>query len=222
VNFNTFTSYIGGTARNQILSQTLAATTETEFKVATDNGSGAIAVLSIPTGTGIGGSSDPQGPDVNQAIKWQSGRQTLPFGSPRPGHNSGSFDLGRGFGVRLTGVATPASNAANTLALKIYCGTSKSGSLIASTGALTGTESSTTPAEFIVEAQMFWGSGSQQISGQYWYNLNTGTPGYHVWQAIATPVTSIALTGLNFCATATWGNAVGGVVAVSEFSLYQM
>lgn len=221
MNFSTFSGYIGGTGRNQIVSQTLAATTETEIKVQTDSGTPAIAVLSIPTGSGIGGSVAPLGPNTNASLIYRTGRQGVPVNSSQPAHNSGSFD-GRPFLLRIAGVATPASNAGNTLAIKLYCGTSKSGTNLATTGAVPQA-TTTTSKNFILEAQLLWDSTSQVVNGQFWFNV-PGTSGttYTTWAALSNTATSIALTGMNFCASVTWGNAIGGVVAVSEMSLSEL
>lgn len=223
MNFNTVSSYIGGTGRNQIASQTLAATTETELRVNTDNGTGAIAILTIPSGSGIGGSSSPQGVERNLASPYQTGRLGVPRNTAQPSHNSSSFDVGRPFGIRVAGVVTPASNAGNTFTMIIYCGTSKSGTAICTTGATTGMESSTQAGSFIMETQLLWDSTSQILNGQFWWLINAGgTKSYHVWAQNSAPATSIALAGLNFCVSVTWGNAAGGVVAASEFSFSQL
>jgi hypothetical protein len=222
-NFNTFASFAGGTGRNQIASQTLASTTETEFKVNTDSGTPVIAVLTVPQGTAIVGSATPINPSVNAASPFETGRYATPKNVARPAHSSTAFDNGRGFGFIVKGVVTPASNAANTLTLNLYCGTSKSGTNICTTGALTGTESSTQAGSFVIETQLFWDSTSQILNGQFWYLVNAGaTKSYHVWQQNSNPATSIALSGLNFVASATWGNAAGGTIAVSEMSLYEL
>lgn len=223
MNFSTFTGFIGGTGRNQVASQTLATATETEFKVNTDNGSGAIAVLSIPTGTGIGGSNNPLGPDVNQALLWQTGRQALPFGSARPSHNAQSFDFDRPFLIRLAGVITPASNAGNTYKTTLYLGSTKSGVALTNVTAA-AQNASVAPFGFILEAQLHWDSSAQVVLGQYWYDFNGTTRQYSTWITTTNPTTATAatVTSLNFCATSTWGNAVGGVSAVSEFSISQL
>jgi hypothetical protein len=60
------------------------------------------------------------------------------------------------------------------------------------------------------------------LYGQFWWGVNFGTPSYHVWQANSNAITSVALSGLNFIGVSNWGNAAGGVIAVSEFSLSQL
>lgn len=222
MNFNTLSSYQGGTLRNQIASQTLASVTETEFLLNTDSGTGTIALLTVPSGASIGGSSNPQDPNINSSLLFQGGREALPTNASRPAHSAATFDKGRPFLLRLSGVCTPASNAGNTFALTIYCGTTKAGVALATTGNLTGSQTTTAAASFVMETECIWDSSSQQITGQFWYATGFATPGYHVWAINSNAATGIALAGLTFCASAKWGNAVGGVVAVSEFSLNQI
>jgi hypothetical protein len=220
-NANTFTSLSGGTGDNQIPSQTLAATTETEFQKTTGTTT-AVAVLSIPLGTAIAGSASPQNPSVNAALIGSTGRYYgLPTGASRPSHTATAFES-RPFLVRITGLATPASDAGNTLAVILYLGTTKSGTAIGTT-ATVAQATTTTAKHFIMEAQLMWDSTSQAVTGQYWFSL-PGTSGtvYSTWKTLASAGSTIALTGLNFCASATWGNAVGGVVAVKEFSISEL
>lgn len=222
MNADTIVSYQGGTGRNQIGSQTLASTTETEFKVNQDAGANnAIAVLTMPQGTEIFGSASPQDPNANAAVLMSgNGRQwgRVP-GTNAPYFNSASFDNGRPFIVRVCGLATPASNAGNTLTVKLYLGTSKSGTNIATTGAVPQA-TTTTAKSFIMEAQCIWDSTSQAVTGQFWFQL-AGTSGttYSTWAALSNAGSSITLANLKFVASAQWGNAAGGVVAVSEFSI---
>lgn len=223
---NTIAAYFGGTGRNQIASQTLASTTETEFKVNQDAGAAnAIAVLQIPQQTAIVGSSTAFNSSINSAILVGGlGQPNDPSRlAGRPYFNSTSFDNGKPFLVRLAGVVTPASNAANTLTLILYSGTSKSGTAVCTTGALTGTESSTQAGAFILESQMTWDSVGQILNGQFWYSVSAGaTPSYHVWAVNSATAAVTAVANLKFCASATWGNAAGGTVAVSEFSISQL
>jgi hypothetical protein len=223
MNPSVFSGFIGGTGRNQLLSQTLASTTETEIKVGQDTAAGTIAILTIPTGTGIGGSVPPLNFSDNAALINRTGRTwSRPWASGQPAHNSQSFDSGRQFLIRWTGVATPASNAANTLTLTMYNGTSKSGTSLCTTGALTGTETSTQAGAFVMEAQVQWDSVGQILGGQFWYQVLAGaTESYHVLAATSY-VTAVTLANLNFVITAKWGNAAGGTIASSEFSLSEL
>lgn len=221
MNFNTVAGYIGGTGRNQIASQTLASTTETEFAINNDSGT-SVAVIAPPGQGDIIGSQTPLGVEANPAYLISRGRPAAPRGGTAPWFNSASFDVARPFKVRVAGVITPVSNAANTLTLKIYLGATKAGTAIASTGAMTGTQSSTQAGAFVFEALLVWDSVGQIIGGQQWWSVVAGaTPNYNTWKALTANPTGVTLANLKFCASAQWGNAVGGVIAVSEFSLSQ-
>jgi hypothetical protein len=222
MNANTISGYFGGTGRNQIASQTLATATETEIKVNTD-ASSAIALLTIPQGTAIAGSTAPLDFSDNAALLNRTGRTWgRPVAAGQPAHNTKSFDSGRPFMIRWAGVITPASNAANSLQLIIYNGTSKSGTAIASTGVQTGTETSTQAGSFIIETRLQWDVVSGLLGGQFWYQyLGGATPFYNTWATNTAAATGVTLATLNFCASVKWGNAVGGVCATSEFSLEQ-
>ena len=220
---NVIAAYYGGTARNNILSQTLATATETEFAVVTDTATNPIAVLSMPTQTQILGSQTPLDQATNPAVLNGGFTRISVNSDSNPPYNSGVFDNSKPFLVRICGVATPASNAGNTLAIKLYLGTTKSGTGLGTTAAVP--QATTTTAKgFVLEAQLLWDSTSQAVTGQYWFSL-PGTSGtvYSTWKTLAAAGSSVtAVSGLTFCASATWGNAVGGVVAVSEFSISQL
>lgn len=221
---NVVAAYYGGTGRNQILSQTLATGTETEFKVGNDAAStSVIAVLSMPTQTQILGSTTPLDQAANPAVLGSGFNQAGYYGDSQPAYNSGIFDNGKPFLVRIAGVATPVSNAGNTLAIILYLGTTKAGTALGTTAAVPQA-STTTAKSFILEAELLWDSTSQAVTGQYWFSL-PGTSGtvYSTWKTLAAAGASVtAPSGLTFCASATWGNAVGGVVAISEFSISRL
>jgi hypothetical protein len=212
-----------GTGRGQLLKQTLAAVTETELRVGTDDGNGAIAVLTMPSGTTVGGAVAPLDFSDNAALINRTGRTwSQPHSAGQPAHNSQSFDFGRPFLVRVCGTVTPASDAANTWNLILYYGATKSGTSLAATGALTGMETSTQAGSFILEAQLQWDSVGQRLGGQYWYQVIGGTTeNYNTWKATSY-VSSATLANLKFCASITWGAAAGGVVQASEFSVSQL
>lgn len=222
---NSIAGYVGGTGIGQIPNQTLASTTETEFQQNLTASTTGIAVLSVPGsqttaqyGGGPRGHVPPLNPDANAAkIVDDFGVMFRP--TPPAGFSSSSFDNGRPFLITLCGLITPVSNGANSLAINLYCGTSKSGTKIASTGTNTGTETSTQAGSFVLQALLFWDSTSQFLAGQQWYSVQAGaTPLYNTWKA-TTQATSVALAGLQFCASAVWGNAAGGQIQVQEFSL---
>jgi len=227
MNANTVLGFYSGTGRNQIPSVTLASATETAVVVGTDtSGTTATAFLVIPvfapqgaSSPTITGSFNSLDPDVNgaQLVRY-GGVQSVPLAGQRK-IDSLAFD-GSPFRVALYGTATPASNAANTFQLKLYQGTSTtlaSDNNFAATGALTGTDSSTTPFNFAIQADMCWDSTSQALNGQFYYQVGV-TGGYNTWKA-ATQVTSVTAAKLSFLASYQWGNAVGGTIQVTEFSI---
>lgn len=222
-NSNVITALYGGTGRNQLLSQTLAATTETEIKVGTDAGAGTtIAVLSMPGQGAIIGSQTPNDSTINPALLDSSFSRLGYPPAPMVPYNSGVFDNCHPFLVRVAGVVTPASNAANTWTGILYLGATKGGTAICTTGALTGMETSTESGGFILETQLIWDSTSGELNGQFWYLLNGATPNYHVWAVNSAEGAAAAVANLQWCFSVTWGNSVGGVFAPSEFSVSQL
>lgn len=220
MNADTIVSYFNGTGRGQIPTQVLAATTETEFQVNTDtSGTTSIAVLSIPLQADIRGSNSPMGVEANAALLGDGvGRGLMWSNQSRPYFNSGSFE-GRPFLIRVSGIATPASNGGNSVDIKLYLGTSKSGTKIADTGAVP--EATTTAARaFIMEYQGIWSAASGNLDGQFWFQV-AGTSGttYTTWAAGSAQGSAAAAANLQFCASMTWGNAAGGSTVVSEFSI---
>jgi len=178
-------AYFGGTNRNQILPQALASTAETELKVGTDSSSGTVtAVLSVPLQSSVYGSQTPLDQRVNPSLLNAGFSYLSSPGVPRPAFNSGCFDVSRPFLIRLAGTLTPASNAGNTITLKLYLGTSKAGTNLAATSAV-AQASTTSTYEFLLEAQLKWSSGSGTIRGQFWYDVNGTTPAYQTWMASA-------------------------------------
>lgn len=226
-NSNVITGYVGGTKRSQIPTQTLAATTETAFLINTDTGT-TTAIVKIPSGTGVGGSSTPLDTNnTNSAFLSNGPRQYgPPGGTSHPHYNSTSF-VGRAFKVRLTGTGTAAANAGNTLALTLYVGTTIAGTAIGGTG-LTNTIATASAASlnFIIEATLIWDPTTGSITGSQWYNVNyNGTQPTHAFQApaalLAIP-TAAAVANLSFVASAKWGNAVGGTISITEFVLEEI
>ncbi len=224
MNTNTIIGLVGGTGRNQLITQTLASTTETEFKVGTDTvAGGAIAVLTVPQQTDVVGSFNPLDTEAGGAgLMDNYGRFGVMRGASRPGFNSSSFDYGQPFLLRLCGVATPASNSGNSLTVKLYLDTTKSGTNIATTGAVPQA-TTTTAKNFAIEAQLMWDSVSKAVNGQFWFGL-PGTSGtvYTTWATLTSAGSGIAVSQLQFCASAQWGNAAGGAITLGEFSLSQL
>lgn len=221
---NVIAAYYGGTGRNQILSQTLASGTETEFKIGNDSASASvIAVLAMPTQTQILGAANPLDQSANAAILGGGFNQAGYYGDSQPAYNSGLFDANKPFLVRLAGTIVPASNAGNTFKVTLYLGATKAGVALTNVSAA-AQASSVAPFGFIVEAQLHWDSAAQVVLGQYWYDVNGTTRTYATWATTTNPTTAAAaaVANLQFCATATWGNAIGGVAAVSEFSISRL
>jgi hypothetical protein len=217
-------AYYGGTGRNQILSQTLAAVTETEFKIGNDSAStSVIAVLSLPTQSLILGSQSPIDQTINPSLLDASFARQGYAAAPMVPYNSGVFDNDKPFLVRLAGTITPASNAGNTYKATLYLGTTKAGVALTSVSAA-AQATSVAPFGFLLEAQLHWDSLAQVVIGQYWYDFNGTTRSYNTWAATTNPTTATAaaVANIQFCATSTWGNGVGGVAAVSEFSITQL
>lgn len=221
---NVVTAFYGGTARNQILPQNLASGTETEFKIGNDAGTASvIAVLSMPLQTAIQGSLSPLDQSTNAALL-DAGFTKQGYASvSNPPYNSGVFDNDKPFLVRLAGTIAPVSNAGNTFKTTLYLGTTKGGVALTNVSAA-AQNASTAPFGFILEAQLHWDSLAQVVLGQYWYDFNGTTRTYNTWATTTNPTTAAAaaVANIQFCATATWGNAVGGVTNVSEFSITQL
>lgn len=224
MNANTIVSYQGGTGRNQILPQTLASVTETLFQVQTDSGTPTTAILTIPSGE-ITGASAPLDPNANAAITGNDyGRQYgRPNGTAAPWYSTTSFDFGRPFKVRIVGSGTAVANAGNSIIINLYAGTTATaGNLIATTGAALATATAASLA-FFVEAELNWSSALGSLSGSQTANINyNGTQQYTVPKAAAHVVSIASVSGLQFVASAVWGNAVGGTIAVTEFSIEQV
>ena len=221
MNANTVLGFFGGTGRNQIGSQVLASTTETEFKVNQDAGANnAIAVITIPQGNEILGASNPLNPNANAAILGQDrgSQYGRGLGETAPWYTNTAFDLGKfgaRFRIRLQGFATAVANAANSFTLKVYSGTSKAGTAI---GTITGATASAASLSFNFNLDLQWDSTQQVVCGmQYGQLIYNGTSLTFNAGTAATPATVASLASLNFCATVTWGNAVGGTTQCNEF-----
>lgn len=227
MNANTVSGFFGGTGRNQIGLQTLASTVETEFKVNQDAGANnAIAVLTLPQGNEILGATNPLNPVANASVLGsdrgsQFGRG---LGEGAPYFSNTSFDmskLGVSFRLRLSGSGAAVANAGNTILFKIYSGSSKGGTVIATHTAVATT--ATANLNFVFEVDLQWDSVQQVLGGnQRWrimYNGTQPTNGFGAGAILTNAASVTTLAGLTFCATATWGNAVGGTIQVDEFVL---
>lgn len=221
MNSDSIAWYVGGTARNQVASQTLASVTETLVLVNTDSGTTA-ALLKVPLQTDILGSGTPnQYHGINQAILMPQRGRSDPFTNvSAPYFTSDSFD-GRPFQFQVVGVGSAAANAGNTLILAMYQGTSAtigSDNKIAANSALA--TASAASLNFIMTANIIWDSSSQSLGGYFNQVINYNGTSTYASHAALTDVTSLAAaSSLSFGFSVKWGNAAGGTIAVKEMSI---
>jgi hypothetical protein len=213
-NVNSVVGFIGGTGRNQIPTATVTTAVETNIPVVTDSGVNGVAILAIPQQTAINGSSTPLSPNANPAIIGFGAQAYGPIeGSQNPFFNSSSFD-GRAFKIRLTGIATSAAIASQTLVFNLYLGASKAGTKIFSTTAFTGVATAGTYS-FIVEATLLWDSVSQNLNVFGLSSIGNTLVG----NASGTQATGVTLANLQFNASFTTAQAASVAIAVRDFSL---
>jgi hypothetical protein len=213
----------GSNLRNKILPQTLATATETEFQLGNDASVSQIAVLSMPVQTQILGSQTPSDQTLNPATL-NSGFNRIGYaGKPTPAYNAQVFDNCKPFLVRVAGTYAPTSGGnSNSIAINLYLGTSKAGTLLATTGSVPNTSSTGAAFGFLLEAQLKWDSGSTAVQGQFWYSCAGTGSGYNSWAGLSNSGTAAAVSNLQFCASSKWGDTNGGTVNVSEFSITQL
>lgn len=225
MNANTIVGIFDGSLRNQAPVQNFATTVETPLVVTTDTGT-ATAFLVVPGQTGIVGSSTPLDSNANPAILGGGlGREYgQALGANRPYFNSASFN-GVPFRVRISGVGTAGANAAQTVVINLYQGTSStlaSDKLIATTGAALATVAGGA-FNFTVEATLLWDAASQILSGSQTADIAFGTvQQYTVPKAAANVVTGVTLANLSFLASAQFGNAAASTVQIQDFVIEQL
>lgn len=225
-NVNTILCYNNGTKRGQIPTQTLAAITETAISVTTDTGT-TPAFLAVPLQNAILGSTNGIGVNGNAAIlvpPFGTGNN-IPDGVQAPYFNSSSFDAGRPFTLRFIALGTAAANAGNTLTVKIYQGTSATlgSDTLFSTPISAVATATAANLRLFIQIQCYWDSTSQlltgSLSGNYTYNGTTTL----ITSAALAPITALTSpSALSFLPSITWGNAVGGTISVSEWSMEQV
>jgi hypothetical protein len=215
-NSNVIAALFGGTKRNTILTQTATPGTETEFQVGGDFAN-AIAIIGIPSQNSILGVQTTYDQSTNPAIL--GGGFTAANARGHQPINNQVFDNSHPFLLRLCGTYTPTNGLSPvSITFRIYNGTSKAGTLIA-TAATTNIITSGPTFGVVVEAQLHWDSISQSLRGSYYYDVS---PTYQTYSA-TTPSSAASVASLMFCASAQWsGSGGGGSVAVSEFSLTQL
>lgn len=221
-NWNTIAGLFGGTGRNQILSQTLASTTETLFQVQTDSGTPTTAIIAVPYGSGVIGTSNPLDINANPAITGFNfgafgGR---PNGTNAPWFSSTSFDAARPFKLRIVGTALSVAGTSNALTINLYNGTTLGGTKIANSGSISAATAEN--ITFEIEANLQWSSAIGSLSGYYSVLYNVAGTSHFSSPAATTVSTVAAISGLNFVASATWTAANGGTTAISEISIDQV
>jgi len=221
-NVNTIICYNNGTKRGQIAPSTLAVGTETAVVVNTDTGTTAL-FLQVPLQTAILGSSSGIGPNGNAAIlvpPFGTGNN-IPDGVNAPYFNSSSFDLGRPFTIKMIGTALPVAGTGNSLAIKLYQGTTTAvigGTSFVAPTAIVG--ATAVNLRFYISVTCYWDSVSQVLTGTLSGQTVTNGTATAISPVAATSITGITSpAGLSFLPTVTWGNAVGGLVTFSEISL---
>ena len=210
-----------GTTRNLFpVTQAVATATETALVINTDAGTTA-ALVTVPSGGKILGSTNPFDTNANAAILSRSGREYgLPNGETNDQFSSSSWD-GRQFRIRLSGVAS--LGLTQTAIFYLYNGATTvvgtAGNRIALTGsAYPGAGTAALPANFMIEFTGLWDPTSQILSGYYTANIANGSTSQFTTTTVITNVqTSVAAAGLTFCASVKLANSTASTVSVREF-----
>lgn len=214
-----------GTTRNTWPNQAIAATTETILQINTD-GTATNFFLTPTLPTTIVGAQTPFSNAANASITGRSGMQGgLPNGWSNNGWNTNVLLPGREFVVRLVGTGNAGANAAQSVIINLYQGTSStlaSDKKIATTGAALATVAGGA-YNFLVEAYLLWDNTSQILSGSYTSNIAFGTTSQFTTTTVVSNVVSgVTTAGLSFLGTVTMGNAAASTIQVSEFVIEQV
>lgn len=214
-----------GTARNTWPNQAIATTTETILQINTD-GSAANFFLTPNLPTNIVGAQTPFSAAANAAITGRGGMQYgNASGWSNGGWNTNVLLPGRQFTVRLVGVGNAGANAAQSVIVNLYQGTSAtlaSDKKIATTGAALATVAGGA-YNFAIEAYLLWDNTSQILSGSFTANIAFGTTSqFTTTTVVSNVVTGVTTAGLSFLGTVTMGNAAASTIQVSEFCLEQV
>lgn len=227
----TISGLYGGTGRNQIPSQVLSTTTETVFTINTDNGVGAPAVISLPTGSTLAtsgsGSHSSLYTSANPAILANSPRF---YGKPdgataQPYHSSTAFD-GFPFLVRLSGLFT-SGVASNDLKISLYLGSSATigSDSIISAALTTGTSGNfgAVSGKFTASFKLIWDVTTGKLDGVIEsgsFIVPSGVAATVVGGTAVTETSAAAVSNVVLVASAKWNAAnAGNTVQVTEFSL---
>ena len=219
-NTNSVAGYgFSGTQRNAWPTQTIATATETALLLNTDTGTTTGFVVA-PTGGQIYGATSGLDVNGNQAITDRSQYiYGLPSGESNDQFSASSWD-GRLFRVRLAGIGNAGANAAQTLQVNLYQGTSAtlaSDKKIGTTG--TGLAAVAGGAfNFFIEATLQWDATSQILSGYYDSNIAFGSGSqFTTTTVIPNVVTGVTASGLSFLGSLALGNAASSTITVREF-----
>lgn len=211
-----------GTGRNLFPSQAIAATTETVLTIGTDAGT-TQCFVTVPSATAILGAQSPMDRQANQAITSRSGREYgLPSGESNQGYNTNNLLNGRNFRVRLAGTGNAGANAAQSVIIALYQGTSTtlaSDKQLATTGAALATVAGGA-FSFYIDATLMWDNSTQLLIGGYSSSIAFGTAQqFTVQKAILNVPTAVTAAGLSFLASITMGNAAASTVQLTEFNI---
>lgn len=214
-----------GTARNTWPSQAIAATTETILQINTD-GTASNFFLTPNLPTNIVGAQTSFSTAANAAITGRGGMQYgNPSGWSNNGWNTNVLLPGRQFTVRLVGTGNAGANAAQSVIVNLYQGTSAtlaSDKKIATTGSALATVAGGA-YNFSIEAYLLWDNTSQILSGSFTANIAFGTTSqFTTTTVVSNVVASVTTAGLSFLGTVTMGNAAASTVQVSEFVIEQV
>jgi hypothetical protein len=209
-----------GSGRNQFSAQTVAATTETILQVNTDSGTPVNLYVTAPSGGSIRGSRTSLDYNGNPAVIQRGGYITgLPNGESNDEFNSSSWD-GRVFKVRVAGIGNAGANAAQTVQINLYQGSSSTVGTNKAVGT-TGTGLAAVAGgafNFFVEGTFMWDATSGILSGSYQSNVAfAAVSQYTAPTVITNVVTSVTAATLVFNATLKLGNGASSTVTLREF-----
>jgi hypothetical protein len=213
-----------GTVRNTWPTQTVATVTETILQINTD-GSAVGAYITVPTGGQYLGAQTNLNVNANASITGRSGRHYgLAAGVSNDQFSSESWS-GRPFFVRVSGIGNAGANAAQSIQVNLYQGSSAtvaSNKKVGTTG--TGLAAVAGGAfNFYVEAEMLWDPTSQILSGSYTANIAFGTTSQFTTTTVSpSVVASVTAANLVFNATLVLGNGASSTITVKEFVIDQI
>lgn len=208
-----------GSGRNQFPTQTVATTTATPLVINTDTGT-ANYFLVLPVGGSIFGAQTKLDVNSNSSIITRSGREYgLPSGESNDQFSSSSWD-GRPFKLRVSGIGNAGANAAQSVTIGLYQGTSAtiaSDHLIGTTGTVAAVAGGA--FNFALEVTCIWDAASQILGGYYTGISNFGSASSTGGGTTAafTSVASVTAANLSFVAALTLGNGASSTITLREF-----